>query len=137
MAKHGRKLFYKIGEVSSICRVKPHVLRYWESEFALLSPKKNRAGQRIYRQKDLKLIEQIKHLLGEEGYTIPGANKKLLQDGWSIDLPLFQGVSNLPKKGAVAEMRQDLEKILESAFSGWAAIKLRGPGCTSFALLGR
>src|SRR5690606_39456909 len=79
MARAGKKLFYKIGEVSKICGVEPHVLRYWESEFTLLRPTKNRAGQRIYRKKDLELIETIKHLLYDQGFTIAGANQKLLE----------------------------------------------------------
>ena len=83
MARVAKKLFYKIGEVCRIFEVEPHVLRYWETEFSLLSPTKNNSGQRIYRQRDLELIETIKRLLYEEGYTIAGANKKLLENGQS------------------------------------------------------
>ena len=77
MARAGRKLFYKIGEVCKICDLEPHVLRYWESEFPVLSPSKNRSGQRIYRSQDLELINTISHLLYEEGFTIAGARKVL------------------------------------------------------------
>jgi len=73
------KLYYSITEVAEITNLKPHVLRYWETEFKNLRPKKNRAGNRAYRMSDIKLIEEIKRLLYEEGYTIAGAKKKLLE----------------------------------------------------------
>lgn len=71
------KLFYKIGEVSEIVGVEPYVLRYWETEFPFLSPRKTKSGQRIYTKKDIDLIVQIKRLLYEEKYTIDGARRKL------------------------------------------------------------
>jgi DNA-binding transcriptional MerR regulator len=72
-----RKAFYKIGEVCQITDTQPYVLRFWESEFPQLAPKKSRSGQRIYRRKDVDLVLQIKRLLYEEGFTIAGARKKL------------------------------------------------------------
>ena len=72
-----RKTFYKIGEVCQITDTQPYVLRFWESEFPQLAPKKSRSGQRLYRQKDLDLVRQIKRLLYDEGFTIAGARKKL------------------------------------------------------------
>jgi DNA-binding transcriptional MerR regulator len=72
-----RKSFYKLGEVCQITDTQPYVLRFWESEFPQLAPRKSRTGQRIYRQKDVELVLQIKRLLYEEGYTIAGARKKL------------------------------------------------------------
>lgn len=74
------KLFYKIGEVSSIASVEPYVLRYWESEFPFLNPRKNKAGQRIYIRKDLELVIEIKKLLYQEKYTIAGVKKKFNKD---------------------------------------------------------
>ena len=71
------KLYYKIGEVSKITGVKPHVLRYWESEFKALSPVKNKAGQRIYTQEDVDLILKIKDLLYKDKFTIAGAKKEI------------------------------------------------------------
>ena len=71
------KLFFKIGEVADLARTKPHVLRYWESEFKVLKPVKNASGQRVYRRKDVELVLEIKRLLYEEQYTIAGAKKKL------------------------------------------------------------
>jgi len=71
------KIYYRIGEVGRITGVKPHVLRYWESEFKEIKPKKSRSLQRFYRRKDLELIFQIKRLLYEDGYTIAGAKAKI------------------------------------------------------------
>lgn len=71
------KLFYKIGEVSRLAGVEAYVLRYWETEFPFLSPRKSKSGQRVYTKKDVDLILQIKHLLYEEGYTIDGVRRKL------------------------------------------------------------
>ncbi len=73
------RLFYKIGEISDIAKIEPHVLRYWESEFPFLKPRKNKTGQRIYTRKDLELVLQIKDLLYKEKYTIAGVRKKLGQ----------------------------------------------------------
>ncbi len=71
------KLFFKIGEVAQLTGTKPHVLRYWESEFKMLRPAKGESGQRIYRRKDVELIFSIKQLLYEENFTIAGAKKQL------------------------------------------------------------
>ncbi len=74
------KLFFKIGEVCDITGVQAHVLRYWESEFPMLAPQKNRAGQRTYRKRDVEMVLRIKELLYEDQYTIAGAKKKLQSD---------------------------------------------------------
>ncbi len=71
------RLYYRIGEVSRITGLKPHVLRYWESEFKVIKPHKGGSLQRLYRRKDLDLILRIKKLLYEEGFTIAGAKKKI------------------------------------------------------------
>jgi len=71
------KLFFKIGEVAEIVQEEQHVLRYWETEFSMLAPQKNRAGQRTYRRKDVEMAIRIKELLRNEGFTIEGARKKL------------------------------------------------------------
>jgi DNA-binding transcriptional MerR regulator len=75
------KLFFKIGEVCEIVGVQAHVLRYWESEFPMLQPQKNRAKQRTYRRKDVEMALRIKELLYDEGFTIAGAKKKLMGEG--------------------------------------------------------
>jgi DNA-binding transcriptional MerR regulator len=74
------KLFFKIGEVCDITGVQAHVLRYWESEFPMLAPQKNRAGQRTYRKRDVEMVLRIKELLYEDQYTIAGAKKKLVSE---------------------------------------------------------
>ena len=75
-----RKLYYSISEVSAITGLKPHVLRYWETEFPQLQPKKNRAGNRIYTQADIDLVQRIQYLLKEERYTLDGARQVLERD---------------------------------------------------------
>jgi DNA-binding transcriptional MerR regulator len=79
-----KKLYYSIGEVSKICDVEPHVLRYWESIFETLKPAKNRAGKRMYNQEDLKTIMELKMLIKEEKYSTAGAKKALdtRDKGW-------------------------------------------------------
>jgi DNA-binding transcriptional MerR regulator len=74
------KLFFKIGEVCELIKVQPHVLRYWETEFPMLAPQKNRAGQRVYRRKDVEMVLRIRDLLYEEKFTIAGAKKKLMDE---------------------------------------------------------
>ncbi|PYT05939.1 MAG: MerR family transcriptional regulator [Acidobacteria bacterium] len=71
------KLFFRIGEVCDLIKVQPHVLRYWETEFPMLAPQKNRAGQRVYRRKDVEMVLRIRDLLYEEKFTIAGAKKRL------------------------------------------------------------
>ena len=74
------KLFFKIGEVCDLVGVQAHVLRYWETEFPMLSPQKNQSGQRSYRKKDVEIALKIKQLLYKEMFTIAGARKKLQSD---------------------------------------------------------
>lgn len=114
IVRNSRKLFYKIGEVCKICGLRPHVLRYWENEFTVLSPSKNKSGQRIYRWKDLELIETIKKLLYQEGYTIAGAEKKLLENGAppGEDLPLFRRPLKSSQENAIVQIRQELQEII-------------------------
>lgn len=74
------KLYFKIGEVCEIVGVQAHVLRYWETEFPMLTPQKNRAGQRTYRRRDVEMALRVKELLYEEQYTIAGAKKRLASE---------------------------------------------------------
>jgi DNA-binding transcriptional MerR regulator len=74
------KLFFRIGEVAELTAVPPYVLRYWESEFKLLRPRKNHAGQRVYRKADIELVLRIKRLLYDDRLTLEGAKKRLLQE---------------------------------------------------------
>ena len=94
-----RKLYYSIGEVSKMVGLKSYVLRYWETEFKQLSPPKNRAGNRTYRQKDIDLILKIKDLLHGKKFTIEGAksvisNKKLVDNDIKINNDIFKQLKN-------------------------------------------
>ena len=110
------KLYYSITEVAELTNVKPHVLRYWETEFKVLRPKKNRAGNRIYRSSDIKLIEQIKKLLYDEGYTIAGAKKKILERKGDLDkikIPIAKD-RNSEILESIKNDLLEMKKILES-----------------------
>jgi DNA-binding transcriptional MerR regulator len=96
------KLFYRIGDVSEITGIKPHILRYWEAEFSGLHPRKNRAGQRIYERRDVELVLEIKKLLYEQRYTISGAKKLLARQHKSV-----------PNKPAVAKTPGDMTAALQ------------------------
>jgi DNA-binding transcriptional MerR regulator len=74
-----KKVYYSIGEVCDLSGLKPHVLRYWETQFDVLNPTKNRAGNRVYRSRDVEVVLLVKKLLYEEKYTIEGANQKLIE----------------------------------------------------------
>jgi DNA-binding transcriptional MerR regulator len=90
------KLYFKIGEVSELLSVEPYVLRYWETEFPVLSPKKSGTGHRLYRRKDVELLLRIKHLLYEKRFTIEGARQSL------------QSEARAPKPKTVKRMQQEL-----------------------------
>jgi DNA-binding transcriptional MerR regulator len=78
MSEHiAKKAYYSIGEVCDLTGLKPHVLRYWETQFDVLNPTKNRAGNRVFRPKEVELVLLVKHLLYQEKYTIEGARKRL------------------------------------------------------------
>lgn len=74
-----KKVYYSIGEVCDLSGLKPHVLRYWETQFDVLNPTKNRAGNRVYRTRDVQVVLLVKKLLYDEKYTIEGANQKLIE----------------------------------------------------------
>ena len=80
MVRTTRKVYYSIGEVANIAGVKPHILRFWESEFSILNPKKNRSGIRAYQERDIQVVLLIKKLLYTEKFTIEGAKKKLKEE---------------------------------------------------------
>src|SRR5215210_7825411 len=105
------KLFFKIGEVCDITQVQAHVLRYWESEFPMLAPQKNRAGQRTYRRRDVEMVLRIKELLYEDQYTIAGAKKKLATE--------IRGASKL--KVVTPEMAAAAAAEQQSAADAYAA----------------
>jgi DNA-binding transcriptional MerR regulator len=105
------KLYYKIGEVSGITGIEPYVLRYWESEFKIVSPSRTSSKQRLYRKKDVELILEIKKLLYEEKFTIAGAKKKLQK---TRGLKEQQMKLELPEKRyreALIRVKKDLEEL--------------------------
>ncbi|MBI5416773.1 MerR family transcriptional regulator [Candidatus Poribacteria bacterium] len=108
--KFSEKLFYSIGDVSEITKIKPHVLRYWESEFKLLNLEKNKNGERIYRQKDIDSILRIKYLLYDEGYTIAGAKKRLQRE---LKGEIFSEEDKIKKdyQNFIKEIRKELKNI--------------------------
>jgi|SRR5271157_1291665 len=93
------KLYFKIGEVSELLGLEPYVLRYWESEFPVLSPKKSGTGHRLYRRKDVELLLRIKHLLYERRFTIKGARQSL------------QATAKGPKPVAAKRVQQELFSV--------------------------
>ncbi len=105
------KLYYSISEVAQITGVKPYVLRFWEKEFSVLRPKKNKAGNRSYQQKDIDLINQIKHLLYEEGYTIEGAKSKLKNLRHNDLGPVV--AEKMQLQNLLAEIRKEISALLE------------------------
>ena len=117
MANIPDKMFYRIGEVGRITGVKPYVLRYWESEFKLLRPIKNKAGQRIYRRRDIETILDIKSLLYKKKYTIAGAKKKLSDESQSRGAQQMElGFPSSKAREAIMKIRDELvslEKALQ------------------------
>ncbi len=104
-----RKVYYSIGEVCDLTGLKPHVLRYWETQFEVLNPTKNRAGNRVYRSKDIELVLLVKHLLYEKKYTIEGANKQLAEMRSSGELA--EERQDVLSPEFLAGMKSDLEEI--------------------------
>ncbi|MBL7048891.1 MAG: MerR family transcriptional regulator [Nitrospira sp.] len=92
------KLFYKIGEISEIAGIETHVLRYWESEFIFLKPRKNKTGQRVFTRKDLELVLQIKDLLYNEKYTIAGVKRKFGDNTLKKNSVSMQTIHSVKKK---------------------------------------
>jgi len=98
------KRYFTIGEVSELCAVKPHVLRYWEQEFPQLKPVKRRGNRRYYQRHDVLMVRQIRSLLHEQGFTIQGARQRLEGDNAQNDVSRSQQL--------VKQMRIELEEIL-------------------------
>jgi DNA-binding transcriptional MerR regulator len=113
-------MYYSIGEVSDMTSVKPHVLRYWETEFPTLRPKKNRAGNRSYRPKDIKAVLVIRDLLYKEKFTINGARKKL-QEHYGNPDPIIKQMhipfSDPQERHVLLTIRRELE-VLRNRLAG-------------------
>jgi len=105
------KLYFRIGEVSKLCRLPAYVLRFWETEFPQLKPVKSSTGQRMYRRKDVETVVRIRTLLYEEGFTIAGARQQL-----RIEATTAKAQAPLPfpshQIGDIKKLRHGLEEIL-------------------------
>jgi DNA-binding transcriptional MerR regulator len=101
--------FFSIGEVCELTDLKPHVLRYWESQFRFLSPAKNRSGNRVYQRREIELIMLVKHLLYTEKYTIEGARQKIAAYRRSGDLRTE--ARQALEHETIAELVSELEQI--------------------------
>ncbi len=99
------KRYFTIGEVSELCGVKPHVLRYWEQEFPQLKPVKRRGNRRYYQRHDVLMIRQIRSLLYEQGFTIGGARQRLSGEEAKEDVNQSQQI--------IRQMRMELEDLLQ------------------------
>ena len=103
--------FFSIGEVCALTDLKPHVLRYWESQFRFLNPAKNRSGNRVYKSREVELIMLVKHLLYNEKYTIEGARLRIEQYRKSGDLKAH--ASRAASRTTRRELRDQLDEVLE------------------------
>ena len=99
------KRYFTIGEVSELCDVKPHVLRYWETEFPSLKPVKRRGNRRYYQRHDVLMVRQIRSLLYEQGYTIGGARLRLDGDGAKQESAMSSQI--------IRQVRMELEEVLQ------------------------
>jgi DNA-binding transcriptional MerR regulator len=100
------KRYFTIGEVSELCAVKPHVLRYWEQEFPQLKPVKRRGNRRYYQRDDVLTIRQIRGLLYDQGYTIGGARQRMTDEGTT-------GTQTVELQAVIKETIEELEDVLK------------------------
>ena len=111
------KLYFRIGEVSALLGVETYVLRYWETEFPSLAPKKSGTGHRLYRRKDVELLLRIKHLLYEKRFTIEGARQYLHDDAPKSRAPRDRAPRTQPElfplENPLPEIRKQLAEILD------------------------
>jgi len=110
------KRYFTIGEVSELCGVKPHVLRYWEQEFTQLKPVKRRGNRRYYQHHEVLLIRRIRELLYEEGFTISGARNRLdgvLANGTMEEAPVGNGRRSTPAGIDLGGVRRELQDVLD------------------------
>jgi len=106
------RLYYSISEVSDLVGVKPHVLRYWETQFKMLRPKKGRGGARMYRKRDVEILFEIRQLLYDQRFTIAGARRRILdgrnEEKEQIEFPF----SKLDREETLRALRKDMEGLL-------------------------
>lgn len=106
------KLYYSISEVSGLVGVKPHVLRYWETQFKMLRPKKGRGGARMYKKRDIEILFDIKQLLYDQRFTIAGARRKILDDRHDVKDQIEMPFSRLDREESLRALRKDMEALL-------------------------
>ena len=123
--KHPVKLYYRIGEVSDIVGVEPHVLRYWETEFRSIRPQKSRKGQRIYSRRDVEKLITVKDLLYSHGFTIAGARKKLREGGAEPAAPEV-AEKRVTLRTRLLEIRGEVASLLSELESGVVSTPARG-----------
>lgn len=107
-----RREYFSIGEVCELTGLKPHVLRYWETQFRELRPSKNRAGNRVYRAREIKIVELVKHLLYDEKYTIDGARGRLekLREQGELD----DAAGRALDRQAIRRLQHGIEELVET-----------------------
>jgi DNA-binding transcriptional MerR regulator len=106
------KLYYSISEVSDLVGVKPHVLRYWETQFKMLRPRKGRGGARMYRKRDIEVLFDIKQLLYDQRFTIAGARRKILDDRQDGKDQIEMPFTKLDKEETIRALKKDMESLL-------------------------
>ena len=107
------KLYRSISEVSDLVAVRPHVLRYWETQFSMLRPKKNRAGNRMYRPEEIKLLLHIKDLLYDRRFTIAGARRRLLDERKEAVPQVEIGFAAAERKLVLHEVKNELRMLVD------------------------
>jgi DNA-binding transcriptional MerR regulator len=114
------KLYYRIGEVSQIVGVEPHVLRYWETEFRSIRPQKSRKGQRIYSRRDVDKLLKVRDLLYTHGFTIAGARKRLREGGEETEPTPAPPAASLspPARALLLELRREIAGMLSELSPG-------------------
>ena len=130
------KLYYRIGEVSEIVGVEPHVLRYWETEFRSIRPQKSRKGQRIYSRRDVDKLLKVKELLYSHGFTIAGARKRLREGGAEPEQAVVAAPPEVQRPGAqlraaLGEIRRDIVALLAEFESSGLEVSNRSQGATA------
>ena len=107
------KLYFRIGEVSQLVGIEAYVIRFWESEFPALSPKKSSSGQRMFRRKDVELLIEIKRLLYDRKFTIEGARKALLEQSRVSSKKQPQQEELFPSENPLPEIRREVAEIIK------------------------
>jgi len=129
------KLYYRIGEVSEIVGVEPHVLRYWESEFRSIRPQKSRKGQRIYSRRDVDKLLKVKELLYSHGFTIAGARKRLREGGAEPERAVVAAPEvkrpGAQLRAALSDIRRDIVALLAEFENPGLEVTNRSQGATA------